>query len=262
MMKSIVITGSTRGIGFGLAESFLARDCAVMVSGRNREGVDNAVNELRSRFPEDRVFGHPCDVRDPEQLQALWDEAMSRFGKIDIWINNAGISGPQQKIWRLSSAQVKDVVDTNISGVIYGSQSAVKGMLDQGHGSIYNMEGMGSDGRMHSGLILYGMTKYALSYFSKGLVEETEGTPLVVGTIRPGMVATSFLTDQFKDRPEEFEKAKRIFNIIANRVEDVTPWIVDKILENEKTGECISYRSRGKFIMRFLTAPFSKRDIF
>ena len=261
-MKSIVITGSTRGIGYGMAESFLARNCEVMVSGRTLDSVEAVLAQLRSSYPEDRVAGHPCDVKDPEQLQALWNEAMSRFGKIDIWINNAGISGPQQKIWRLSSAQVKDVVDTNISGVIYGSQSAVKGMLDQGHGSIYNMEGMGSDGRMHSGLILYGMTKYALSYFSKGLVEETEGTPLVVGTIRPGMVATSFLTDQFKDRPEEFEKAKRIFNIIANRVEDVTPWIVDKILENEKTGECISYMSRGKFIMRFLTAPFSKRDIF
>ena len=261
-MKSIVITGSTRGIGYGMAESFLARNCEVMVSGRTLDSVEAVLAQLRSSYPKDRVAGHPCDVKDPDQIKTLWDEAASRFGKIDVWINNAGISGPQKNIWGLSSAQVKDVVDTNISGVIYGSQIAVKGMLDQGHGSIYNMEGMGSDGRMHGGLILYGMTKYALSYFSKGLVEETEGTPLVVGTIRPGMVATSFLTDQFKDRPEEFEKAKRIFNIIANRVEDVTPWIVDKILENDKTGKCISYMSRGKFIMRFLTAPFSKRDIF
>ncbi len=261
-MKSIVITGSTRGIGFGLAESFLARDCAVMVSGRNREGVDNAINELRSRFPEDRVFGHPCDVRDPEQLQALWDEAMSRFGKIDIWINNAGLSGPQMMIWELAPEQVQEVVDTNILGVIFGSQIAVRGMLDQGYGSLYNMEGMGGDGRMHEGLIPYGMTKYGVNYFTRGLVKETKGTSLIIGSIRPGMVITSFVTDQYEDRPEEYEKVKRIFNIIANRVEDVAPWLADKILENDKSGKYISYMSRWKLLFRFLSAPFSKRDIF
>ncbi|MCK4900254.1 MAG: SDR family oxidoreductase, partial [Anaerolineales bacterium] len=222
-MKSIVITGSTRGIGFGLAESFLARNCALMVSGRNIKGVDKSVDELRSRYPENQVFGHPCDVRDPEQLQALWDEAMSRFGKIDIWINNAGLSGPQMITWELAPGQVKEVVETNILGVIFGSQIAVRGMLDQGYGSIYNMEGMGSDGRMHEGLIPYGMTKYGVSYFTKGLVKETEGRAIIVGSISPGMVKTSFLLDQYKDRPEDFEKAKRIFNIIVNRVEDVTP---------------------------------------
>ncbi len=262
MMKSIVITGSTRGIGFGLAESFLARDCAVMVSGRNREGVDNAVNELRSRFPEDRVFGHPCDVRDPEQLQALWDEAMSRFGKIDIWINNAGLSGPQMMIWELAPEQVQEVVDTNILGVIFGSQIAVRGMLDQGYGSLYNMEGMGGDGRMHEGLIPYGMTKYGVNYFTRGLVKETKGTSLIIGSIRPGMVITSFVTDQYEDRPEEYEKVKRIFNIIANRVEDVAPWLAENILENDKSGKYITYMSRWKLLFRFLSAPFSKRDIF
>ncbi len=262
MMKSIVITGSTRGIGFGLAESFLARNCAVMVSGRGREGVENAVEELRSRYPEDRVFGHPCDVRDPEQLQALWDEAKSRLGKIDIWINNAGLSGPQMMIWELAPEQVKEVVETNILGVIFGSQIAVRGMLDQGYGSIYNMEGMGGDGRMHEGLIPYGMTKYGVNYFTRGLVKETKGKSLIIGSIRPGMVITSLITDQYKNRPEEYEKVKRIFNIIANRVEDVTPWLADKILENDKSGVCISYMSRWKFLFRFLSAPFSKRDIF
>ncbi|MFV9674473.1 MAG: SDR family oxidoreductase [Anaerolineales bacterium] len=261
-MKSIVITGSTRGIGYGLAESFLARKCAVMVSGRSREGVEKAVAELRSKYPEDRVFGHPCDVRDPAQLQALWNEAMARFGKIDIWINNAGLSGPQMMTWELAPEQVKEVVDTNILGVIFGSQIAVRGMFDQGYGSIYNMEGMGGDGRMHEGLIPYGMTKYGVNYFTKGLVEETKGRPIIVGSLRPGMVVTSFLTKQFEDRPEEFEKAKRIFNIIANRVEDVTPWLAERILENDKTGVRISFMSRWKFFFRFLSAPFSKRDIF
>ena len=261
-MKSIVITGSTRGIGFGLAESFLARNCAVVVSGRSRGAVDKAIKELGSRYPEDRVFGHPCDVRDPEQLQALWNEAMSRLGKIDVWINNAGLSGPQMMTWELAPQQVEEVVDTNILGVIFGSQIAVRGMLDQGYGSLYNMEGMGGDGRMHEGLIPYGMTKYGVNYFTRGLVKETKGRPIIVGSLRPGMVVTSFLTKQFEDRPEEFENAKRIFNIIANRVEDVTPWLADKILENDKSGKHISYMSRWKFLFRFLSAPFTKRELF
>ena len=261
-MKSIVITGSTRGIGFGLAESFLARDCAVVVSGRSRGAVDKAIEELGSRYPEDQVFGHPCDVRDPEQLQALWNEAMSRFGKIDIWINNAGLSGPQMMIWKLAPEQIQEVVDTNILGVIFGSQIAVRGMLDQAYGSIYNMEGMGGDGRMHEGLIPYGMTKYGVNYFTRGLAKETKGTSLIIGSIRPGMVITSFITDQYEDRPVEYKKVKRIFNIIANRVEDVAPWLAENILENDKSGKTISYMSRWKLLFRFLSAPFSKRDIF
>ncbi len=261
-MKSIVITGSTRGIGFGLAELFLARDCAVMVSGRSREGVAYAVEELQSMYPENRVFGHPCDVRDPGQLQVLWDEAMARFGKIDIWINNAGLSGPQMMIWELAPEKVQEVVETNILGVIFGSQIAVRGMFDQGFGSIYNMEGLGADGRMIEGLVTYGMTKCGVNYFTRGLVQETKDSSIIVGSLSPGMVVTSFLTAHYEDRPEDFEKAKRIFNIIANRVEDVAPWLVEKILANDKSGIRISYMPKWKYSFRFLTAPFSKRNIF
>jgi short-subunit dehydrogenase len=74
-------------------------------------------------------------------------------------------------------------------GVIYGSRIATAGMLAQGHGSIYNMEGMGSDGRKHSGLALYGTTKYAIAYFTDCLAQELKDTPLVVGALRPGMVS-------------------------------------------------------------------------
>jgi NAD(P)-dependent dehydrogenase (short-subunit alcohol dehydrogenase family) len=233
-----------------------------MVSGRSSEGVEKAIKELQSMDPEAPVFGQPCDVRDPEQLKVLWDEAMSRFGKIDIWINNAGLSGPQKMTWELAPEQVKEVVDTNILGVVFGSQIAVRGMLSQGFGNLYNMEGMGGDGRILEGLISYGMTKSGVNYFTKGLAQETKGRSIIVGSLSPGMVTTSFLTDHYKDRPEEFERAKRIFNIIANRAEDVAPWLADKILENEKSGIRISYMSRWKYLFRFLSAPFSKRELF
>ena len=79
-MRSIVITGSTRGIGYGLADSFLALDCDVTVSGRTLAGVERAVEALSSKHQTENAFGHPCDVTRFEQVQALWDAAANRFG--------------------------------------------------------------------------------------------------------------------------------------------------------------------------------------
>ena len=81
-MKTVVITGSTRGIGFGLADAFLDLDCAVVVSGRSSEGVKKAFAELATRHEPGRVFGYPCDVTDYEQVQALWEAAKERFDAI------------------------------------------------------------------------------------------------------------------------------------------------------------------------------------
>jgi short-subunit dehydrogenase len=154
------------------------------------------------------------------------------------------------------------VIDTNILGTIYGCQIAVQGMLKQGSGAVYNMEGMGSDGRMHSGLTTYGTSKYAVSYFSRALAKELKDKPILIGSLRPGMVVTALLTDQYHDRPDEFERVKRIFNIIAERVEKVTPWLVERMLANTKSGVVLSFSNRWKLIGRFLTAPFNKRDLF
>jgi NAD(P)-dependent dehydrogenase (short-subunit alcohol dehydrogenase family) len=261
-MKVIVVTGSTRGIGFALADSLLRLGCSVAVSGRTDEGVGRAANDLSSRHDRERVFGSTCDVRHPGQLQTLWDRAKDRFGPIDIWINNAGLSGRQMSVWRSDPVELKEVVDTNLLGVIYGSQVAVRGMLEQGAGSIYNMEGMGADGGMHEGVIPYGMTKYGVHYFTKGLAREAKGTPLIVGSIRPGMVATEMLTAQYRGHPEEWERVRRIFNILANRPEVVTPWLAKRILENRRTGAVISYTRPWTLLFRFLSAPLVKRDAF
>jgi NAD(P)-dependent dehydrogenase (short-subunit alcohol dehydrogenase family) len=261
-MKHIVITGSTRGIGYGLAEAFLDLACSVTVSGRDQERVDGAVARLEVNHPSERVFGFACDVQQPEQVQALWDQSISRFKKIDIWINNAGFSGPQLAAWEMPVEEAKGIIGTNLLGEIYGSMVAVNGMLAQGHGAIYNMEGMGSDGRMHNGLTYYGTSNAGRNYFNTSLIKETEGKPLIIGTLRPGMVATELLTKQYEDRPDEWERDKRIFNILADRVETVCPWLAAQMLNNDRHGAKISWTSRWKIMGRFLTSPFSKRNIF
>jgi NAD(P)-dependent dehydrogenase (short-subunit alcohol dehydrogenase family) len=261
-MKTVVITGSTRGIGYGLADSFLALGCAVTISGRTLTSVEKAVAELTAKHEADRVLGQPCDVTDFEQVQALWDAAKAHFGQIDIWINNAGIGHSQMDSCELSPEQIQSVMDTNLVGAMYGAKVALRGMLDQGFGSFYNMEGLGSAGRMVKGLALYGCTKAGLRYLTRSWVQETQGTPVLVGALRPGMVMTDLVTKQYEERPEDWERDKRIFNILGDHVETVTPWLARKVLANDKTGVQFTWLTRGKVIGRFLLAPFRKRDLF
>lgn len=260
--KHIIITGSTRGIGYGLAEAFLALGCSVTVSGRSREGVEKAAASLKSGYDAGRVFGLACDVTVPEQVQALWDQSIEKFGKIDVWINNAGLSGDQGMVWELSAEEARIPIRTNILGTIYGSQVAMRGLLAQGRGAIYNMEGMGSDGRKHAGLTMYGTSKYAVHYFTESLALEAKGTPVIVSALRPGMVITDLVTDRFKGRPEEWERARKVFNIIADSVENVAPWLAKKILANQKHGAILSYSSTWKMLWRFVSQPFVRRDLF
>ena len=76
------------------------------------------------------------------------------------------------------------------------------------------------------------------------------------------MVATKLITEQYDGHPEEWERSKRIFNILADRVETVTPWLAEKVLINNKNGVNIVWLNRFKVLKRFITAPFYKRKIF
>lgn len=261
-MKSIVITGSTSGIGLGLADSFLSLGCSVTISGRSRVNLEKAHSLLATKYEQNRLSAQSCDVIEFDQVQALWDAAKANFGKVDIWINNAGVGHAETETWNYSPNLIKEVVNTNIIGAIYGSVVALKGMLEQGFGGIYNMEGLGSSGPIIRGLALYGASKSALSYLTKSVAKETEGTPILVGGIRPGMVATKLITEQYDGHPDEWERNKRIFNILADRIETVTPWLAKKVLDNKKNGVNIIWLTRFKVLKRFLAAPFHNRKIF
>ncbi|HXZ95135.1 MAG TPA: SDR family oxidoreductase [Dehalococcoidia bacterium] len=261
-MKSIVITGSTSGIGLGLADAFLARDCAITIGGHSRTNLDKAYGILAAKHDVSRILAYLCDVSHYDEVQGLWNAAVERFGHIDIWINNAGAGHPQTPIWNYSHETIDKLVATNVTGALYGLNVASKGMMQQGFGSIYNMEGLGSSSRVIKGLALYSATKSALASLTTAAAKEVEGTPILVGGLRPGMVATKLITDQYEGHPEEWKRVERIFNILSDRVETVTPWLADKILSNNKNGIRIQWLSRSKVILRFLLSPFHKRTIF
>jgi NAD(P)-dependent dehydrogenase (short-subunit alcohol dehydrogenase family) len=260
--KRIVITGSTRGIGLGLATEFLKRGCQVTINGRSQTSVDQALELLKKGFDPANIVGGPGDVSDFHTHQGLWDTAVEAFGQVDIWINNAGIAHSMMMIWELPVQDVQQVIDINVKGLIFGSQTAVQRMLQQGHGHIYNMEGLGSTGRKQAGLSLYGTSKAAVHYFSNALTTETSDTPIKVSTLSPGMVITDMILEQYEEDPQRLENAKKIFNILADKVEMVTPWLVDKILSNDKSGAKINWLTPTKLLTRFATARFNQRDLF
>jgi NAD(P)-dependent dehydrogenase (short-subunit alcohol dehydrogenase family) len=264
-MKSIVITGSTRGIGFALAGGFLERGCRVTISGRSQASVDNAIEELSMQHGPDSLHGQPCDVTEVEQVRALWAASRAHWGTVDIWINNAGQGNPYLPFWEQEPGTMRAIVEANVLGTMYGTLAALDGMREQGAGQIYNMEGFGSDGRTRPGLTVYASTKSAVRTFTRSLlreIEETGDDSVLLGTLSPGMVLTDLLISAMEARPAELDRVKRVFNIIADRAETVAPWLVDRILANEQQGAHIAWLTRAKLMGRFLAAPFNRRDLF
>ena len=261
-MKTVVITGSTSGIGLGLADSFLSQGCVVTISGRSQEKLGEAYEMLSSKYDKGRILAQYCDVSRYDQVEGLWNAAKEKFGHVDVWINNAGIGHPETLIWDYSYETIDSVVTTNITGAMYGLRVASRGMLEQGFGSIYSMEGLGSSGPIIKGLTLYSTTKSALAYLTRAAVKEVRGTPIIIGSLRPGMVATKLITGQYVGHPEEWKRSERIFNILSDRVETVTPWLAKRVLANKKNGVRINWLNGTKIIMRFLISPFHRRRIF
>ena len=261
-MKRVVITGSTRGIGLGLAREFLRRGCAVAISGRNRDGMDEALQELASLGAADRLLGVPCDVRRADEVRGLWDEVAGQWGGIDLWICNAGVSHPIGPLQGCSAETIDQVLATNLGGTLHCCRVALDGMNRQGFGALYNMEGLGSDGRKVPGMALYGITKAGVRYLTVALAAETEGSRVIVGAISPGMVVTELLTSPYDACPAELEKVSWLFRILADRVETVAPWLVDRILANRRNGARICWLTPAKIMARFLTSCAKRRDPF
>lgn len=255
----IVVTGSTRGIGLGLAREFLRGGHQVVVAGRSQGSVDKALAELA---PLGEVLGRPCDVRSLADLQQLWDAAVARFGRVDMWINNAALAPNHELLADIPGDEIAATVDTNLTGTIYGSQVALKGMLAQGGGKIYTFEGFGSDGMTNPGLAIYGATKRAIRYLTASLVKEYADSPVLIGSLSPGMVPTDLLIYSSRAAdPAKWAKSKRIMNTLGDKVETVTPWLAEQALANEKHGASIAWLTRGKAFKRFLLPSYRKRNI-
>jgi NAD(P)-dependent dehydrogenase (short-subunit alcohol dehydrogenase family) len=243
-----------------MASTFLQRGCSVLVNGRTPAAVEQAVQALSVAHPRAAVRGLAGDAARIDDHWALWAEAQRAFGRVDIWINNAGVNTSPTPFWEHAPKQIETVIQTNLLGTMLGTKVAVEGMLQQGHGAIYNMEGLGSTGRIVPGLALYASSKAGLRYFDDAMALETRGLPVLFGMLSPGMVLTDMLRIRQSER--DWAQTKRIFNILADRVETVAPWLVDQMLANRAHGKRIAWLTQSKILWRFLSAPITRRNLF
>lgn len=259
---NVVITGSTKGIGLGMAREFLRRGHAVMVSSRDRAAVDRAVADLRRGFPQGRIAGQPCDVGEFAAVQTLWDAAAAAFGRVDIWVNNAGRDGIKVPFFMLPPQDMQSTVTTNLIGLMNCNRVCMTGMYRQKGGWIWNMEGFGSNGAIRPTVGVYGATKYAVRYFTRAMAKELAGTPVRMGFLSPGIVVTDLLVPPPERRGERWEQSKKILNILADTVETVTPFLVEGMLAAQKNGAAVRWLTDGKVRWRFFRSLFVKRDLF
>ena len=258
-MKNVVITGSTKGIGYAMATEFLRVGCNVTLSGRNEELSAEHQASL-ARYVGKYIYV-PCNVQKKADLQTLWDVSLEKWGTVDIWINNAGRNTPHSFSWQTEETYTRNVIETKLLGMIYGAQTAAIGMIKQGHGAIYSMEGLGSNNMIQSKTILYGTTKHALTYFMKGLAKELKGTGVIAGRLSPGMVLTDFITktpDGTKSEVLEDKNFIRLFNILADRPETVAKFFIPRMLRNKKNDAQIAWLTNPKATWRFLTGGLRK----
>jgi len=189
--KVVVITGSTRGFGFAIAESMLEAGATVAVTGRSQKVVESTLTKLQ---PKGRVSGFVLDVRNEEQIYKLVDDVIAEFGLIDIWINNAGYSNAAGMMLDMNPQDALDVFMSNDLGTFQCTQAIMRYMLPRKQGMLVNIYGQGSFLRPASPTGLYGTTKAWLTSFTRTLATELKGSGVQILGFSPGMMTTDMLT--------------------------------------------------------------------
>lgn len=192
--KVAVITGGSRGLGFGIAQAFLQEGAAVAIASRSPLNLEPAVKSLQA--VSDQVIGLPYDVKAREQVEALARQTEEKFGKIDIWVNNAGTSCPTGPTIHVPPELFIELVHTNILGVYHGSQAAMRRFLPQGSGKLINIIGKGARKPvpLHNA---YASSRAWVRQFTLTLAKEYRTTGVGAYLLHPGVVATDMLENVY-----------------------------------------------------------------
>lgn len=264
-MKCVVITGSARGLGLELAKEFRKNDFNIVISDILKEELKKAVILLNEIDSKGKVISIYCDVTSEKDLNHLMDETIGEFGKVDIWINNAGVNQPMKPIWELETSVVDKLIDIDLKSAIIGSKIAMKQMIKQGFGQIYGVEGYGSNDAYMLGLSVYGTSKRAITYFFRALAKEVDEMKynIQIGLLSPGIMITDFITHSMgNDKFELPEKTKKVYNILGDYPDVISNFLVNKIINNDKNNVRFNWLTNKKASFRFMTCAFNKRDFF
>jgi NAD(P)-dependent dehydrogenase (short-subunit alcohol dehydrogenase family) len=204
-MKTTIVTGGSKGIGYGIAEALIKEGWHVAITGRTQSSLEDAVSRL-SQIGKDNVMGVVADVRNFAQQQAVVDKVVNHWGQLDALIANAGI-GHFGSIETLTHEQWQETIETNLTGVFYGIQAAIPA-LKKSQGYIITIASLAGT-NFFAGGSAYNASKFGLVGFTQAVMMDLRGYGIKVSTIMPGSVATHFnghtpvANDAWKIQPED-----------------------------------------------------------
>ncbi len=234
----VLITGALTGIGHATALAFARDGSRVMVSGRQDDGGQALVTELRALGAEAEFVR--ADVRHEDDVRNLVDKTVERFGRLDVAVNCAGTEGKPGTLTEQSAETYAATFDTNVLGTILSLKHEMRVMLAQGHGSIVNMSStMGSRGA--AGASMYVASKHAVEGLTKSAALEGAAAGVRVNAVAPGPIETALLARFTGDadrkaamiagvpakragRPEEI--AQTIVFLASNKVDYITGQVI------------------------------------
>jgi len=190
-MHTAIVTGATKGIGYGIAKSLLEIGASVMITGRHPAGVDAAVATLgKAAGDAKRVAGTAVDVRNAAAVNNLIRETVQRFGSLNTLINNAGV-GVFSTVEATTDEEWASVIDTNLTGVFFCSRAAIPAIRNAGGGWIINVASLAGRNYFANGAA-YCASKAGLVAFSESLMLDVRNDNIRVSVVMPGSVATDF----------------------------------------------------------------------
>jgi glucose 1-dehydrogenase len=190
--KVAVITGGSRGLGYAIAEAYAREGAKVVIASRTQNAVDKAIRMLRENGAQ--AEGLACDVSSLRQVEALAEFAVQKFGRLDIWVNNAGLSAPYGPTAHIPSENFQSVIDTNITGTYNGSVTAMRHFAKQKSGKLINLLGRGDKGAVPL-QNAYSSSKVWVRNFTQALAKEYANSGVDVFGFNPGLVRTDMISN-------------------------------------------------------------------
>lgn len=185
MKRVSLVTGGTRGIGFAVAQALLKQGDSVAITGTSHDGVQQAATALG-----EGALALTCDVREAASVESAFRAVESRFGGVDVLINNAGV-GVGAPIADLSQDEWDRIIGTNLTGVFHCCKAAIARLRRRGGGWIINISSLASKNPFAGGAA-YCASKAGLNAFSEALMQELRYDNIRVSYVLPGSVATGF----------------------------------------------------------------------
>ncbi len=195
MMKTVLITGATSGIGLGCARKFAENGDRVILTGRNAEKLEAIKQELSAKGTE--VLTLTFDVRDRNAAQKAIEDLPAEWQQIDVLVNNAGLALGMEPEYEGNLDDWETVIDTNIKGLLTMTRLIVPDMVRRDSGHIINIGSVAGDAAYAGGNV-YCASKAAVKALSDGLRIDVANTAVRVTNLKPGLVETNFSNVRFR----------------------------------------------------------------